>query len=181
VAYVAKENPDDFKMKLAVNCYLHGIAWNLLNERLFVFDGRNDSPEAICAALQIDAAANGGFALICYDTFQAGFAAAAAGEFNSNDAVLGFVSRLRPLVAMPGTPAVLVAFHPTKNAGESELIPYGGGAIFNEIDGNLTLWTEAPHQVKFHWNRVRGPSFEPCFFKRSGFVPEAAASGIFLR
>jgi len=35
----------------------------------------------------------------------------------------------------------------------------------NEIDGNLTLWAEAPYQIKLHWNRVRGPEFEPQYFR----------------
>ena len=46
---------------------------------------------------------------------------------------------------------------------EAELIPYGGGATYGEIDGNLTLWKDA--SIKFHWNRVRGPEFEPRFFR----------------
>ena len=58
---------------------------------------------------------------------------------------------------------MLVAFHPTKNAGEGELIPYGGGSTYNEIDGNLTLWKEA--QIKLYHNRLRGPEFEPRFFR----------------
>jgi hypothetical protein len=33
----------------------------------------------------------------------------------------------------------------------------------NEIDGNLTLWNAA--QIKLHWNRVRGPQFEPKYFR----------------
>ena len=103
------------------------------------------------------------FQLVCFDTFQAGFAVANAGAFNDNEAVLKYVQRLRPLTALPGLPSVLVAFHPNKNALEAELIPYGGGATYGEIDGNLTLWKDA--SIKFHWNRVRGPEFEPKYFR----------------
>ena len=67
------------------------------------------------------------------------------------------------MTVLPGLPSVLVAFHPTKNALETELIPYGGGATYGEIDGNVTLWKDA--SIKFHWNRVRGPEFEPRFFR----------------
>jgi hypothetical protein len=77
--------------------------------------------------------------------------------------VLGYVIRLRPLTTLPGAPSVLVAFHPTKNAGEGELIPYGGGSTYNEIDCNLTLWKEA--QIKLYHNRLRGPEFEPKYFR----------------
>lgn len=159
VAYVAKENPDDFKMKLAVNCYIHGLAWGALDASLLVLDGRTDSPEQICKALQIDAEANGGFALVVYDTFQAGFSAAGAGDFNDNAAALGFIVRLRPLTGTIGKPAEIVAFHPIKHANEDDLVPYGGGAIMNEIDGNLTIWKG--DTIKLSQNRVRGPEFEP--------------------
>jgi len=32
-----------------------------------------------------------------------------------------------------------VSAHPIKNASENALVPYGSGAILNEVDGNLTL------------------------------------------
>jgi hypothetical protein len=162
VAYVTIENPVDFKMKLAVNCYVHNISYDEVESRIAIIDGR-DTPEQIFDGLSLDAEANGGFQLVCFDTFQAGFAAANAGAFNDNEAVLKYVSRLRQLTLLPGSPSVLVAFHPTKNAGEGELIPYGGGATFNEIDGNLTLWKEG--HVKLYHNRLRGPEFEPRFFR----------------
>jgi hypothetical protein len=63
-----------------------------------------------------------------------------------------------------GSPATLIAFHPTKNATEDALFPYGGGATINELDGNLTMWAEE-RQIKLHQNRVRGPEFEPLFFR----------------
>ena len=113
--------------------------------------------------MRLDAEANGGFQLVCVDTFQAGFAAANAGAFNDNEAVLGYLIRLRPLTTLPGSPSGLVAFHPTKNAGEGELIPYGGGSTYNEVDGNLTLWKDGT--IKLHHNRLRGPEFEPRFFR----------------
>jgi hypothetical protein len=56
--------------------------------------------------LRLDAEANGVFQLVCFDTFQAGFAAADAGAFNDNEAVLNYVSRLRPLTTLPGSPSV---------------------------------------------------------------------------
>src|SRR6202034_4946890 len=69
----------------------------------------------------------------------------------------------RLLTQLPGKPTVLVSEHPVKNAAEDNLLPYGGGAIFNEIDGNLTLWFDDGH-VKLDWNKVRGPHFRPRFF-----------------
>ena len=162
VAYVTIENPIDFKMKLAVNCSVHNISYDEVETRISIIDGR-DTPEQIYDGLKLDAGINGDFQLVCFDTFQAGFAAANAGAFNDNEAVLGYLIRLRPLTTLPGLPSGLVAFHPTKNAGETELIPYGGGATFNEVDGNLTLWKEGT--IKLHHNRLRGPEFEPRFFR----------------
>jgi AAA domain-containing protein/winged helix-turn-helix DNA-binding protein len=162
VAYVTIENPVDFKMKLAVNCYVHNISYDEVEPRIAIIDGR-DTPEQIFEGLRLDAEANGGFQPVCFDTFQAGFAAAGAGAFNDNEAVLGYLIRLRPLTTLPGLPSLVTAFHPTKNAGEGELIPYGGGATLNEIDGNLTLWKEGT--IKLHHNRLRGPEFEPRFFR----------------
>jgi AAA domain len=162
VAYVSIENPTDFKMKLAVNCYAHNVSYDEIEPRVAIIDGR-DTPEQVIEGLKLDAEETGPFQLVCFDTFQAGFAAAGAGAFNDNEAVLNYVSRLRPLTTLPGAPSVLVAFHPTKNAGEGELIPYGGGSTYNEIDGNLTLWKEA--QIKLYHNRLRGPEFEPNYFR----------------
>ena len=142
-------------MKLAVNCYFHNISFDQIESRVAIIDGR-DTPEQIYEGLRLDAEAHGDFQLVNFDTFQAGFAVANAGAFNDNEAVLKYVQRLRPLTVLPRLPSVLVAFHPTKNALETELIPYGGGATYGEIDGNLTLWKEA--SIKFHWNRVRDPS-----------------------
>jgi hypothetical protein len=165
VAYITKENPDDFRMKLAANCFLHGIDHAFANEWLLVLDGRSDTPESIVERLKINAEEYGPFQLVCYDTFQAGFASAGGDEFNDNAGVLKFILRLRPITCIIGKPSVLIAFHPTKNAGEDDLFPYGGGSITNEIDGNFYLWVEPGGQIKFSHNRVRGPEFEPQYFR----------------
>jgi hypothetical protein len=47
------------------------------------------------------------------------------------------------------------------------LIPRGGGAFLNEIDGNLVLKTlsEVPKVVDLHWHgKFRGPDFSPIGF-----------------
>jgi AAA domain/Bifunctional DNA primase/polymerase, N-terminal len=162
VAYITIENPADFRMKLAVNCYVHGITYEQIGPELTILDGR-ETPEAMIASLIDDVEEFGPFQLICFDTFQAGFAAANGGDFNSNSDVLAFALRLRNLTNVPTTPSLLIAFHPIKNADESSLVPYGGGALMNEIDGNLTLWNEGA--IKLYQNRVRGPEFEPKFFR----------------
>ena len=163
VAYVTFENPTDFKMKLAVGCYVHGISWDEIEPRLAVIEGR-DTPEQILAGLKLDAEANGSFQHVNIDTLQAGFSAAGAGKFNDNESILAYVMRLRPLTELPGQPSLLLLCHPTKDATEDNLQPYGGGATVNEIDGNLTLWRAA--QIKLHHtDKLRGPTFEPRYFR----------------
>jgi hypothetical protein len=163
VVYVTLENPIDFKMKLAVGCHVHGISWNEIEPGVAVIEGR-DTPEQIFDGLKLDAEANGSFQHVNIDTLQAGFAAANAGKFNDNESILAYVMRLRPLTELQGQPSVLVLCHPTKNATEDDLLPCGGGATVNEIDGNLTLWKSA--QIKLHHtDKLRGPTFEPKYFR----------------
>src|ERR1700730_2045760 len=54
VAYVTIENPVDFKMKLAVNCYVHNISYDEVESCLAIIDGR-DTPEQIYEGLRLDA------------------------------------------------------------------------------------------------------------------------------
>lgn len=164
VAYIVMENPVDFKMKLAANCYLHNLSYDDVAPMIAIIDG-GEPPEAIIEGLRLDAEKNGPFQLVNYDTFQAGFAMSGHGDFNDNAEVLKFLRRLRPFTELPGQPSTLVLMHPTKNAGEDDLVPYGGGAIINELDGNLTVWSAAPYRIKFWRNKVRGPEFEPRHFQ----------------
>src|SRR5262249_48835927 len=138
VAYIILENPTDFRMKLAVNAYIHGVDWKALNDNLAVLDMRLPHAE-IMEQLRVDAEEYGPFRLVCYDTYQAGFAGA---QFNDNADSLRHAQSLRELTTLPGNPATLVACHPVKNAPKDNLEPYGGGATMNEFDGNLTLWNE---------------------------------------
>lgn len=160
VAYIALENPTDIRMKLAVNAFVHCATTDILNDGMVVIDGRLP-PEEIFQQLKVVAEEDGPFQCIFYDTFQAGFSGS---EFNNNAEVLAFTQKLRLLTTLPGSPSVIIAFHPTKSAGEEELVPYGGGAIMNELDGNFTLWAENG-QIKLGWNKVRGPEFEPRYFQ----------------
>ncbi len=160
VAYIVLENPTDFRMKLAVNAYVHGVDRAQLNEKLAILDMHLPHAE-VMELLRIDAEENGPFRLVFYDTFQAGFAGA---QFNDNVDVLRHAQQLRGLTSLPGNPATLVPAHPVKNATKDNLLPFGGGATVNEVDGNLTLWAENG-LIELGWTKVRGPEFEPRFFK----------------
>jgi hypothetical protein len=81
VGYIILENPTDFRMKLAVNAYVHNVDLDKLNSDLAVLDARLPHSE-VMAQLNYDAHEYGPFRLICYDTYQAGFSGA---QFNDNN------------------------------------------------------------------------------------------------
>jgi hypothetical protein len=74
---------------------------------------------------------------------------------------------MRTYIELEGGPAVLVTCHPTKNPNLDNLIPRGGGAFLNEVDGNLTCRkNESNMTVELHWaGKIRGPDFAPIGFK----------------
>jgi hypothetical protein len=162
---------------------VHALSYDDVAPYIAIIDG-NDRPEEILEGLRFDAEENGQFQLVIYDTFQAGFAISSNGEFNDNAGALRFLLRLRPLKDLPGQPSVIILFHPVKNAGKDDLVPYGAGSLINELDGNFTLWSAAPFQIEFHQNKVRGPEFEPCYFRidklSSDAIVDIGGRGILL-
>jgi hypothetical protein len=149
-------------MRFKIAAYLLGIDLDEIGDRLLILDFRA-KPEAVHAELK-RLAEQEPFALVIVDTLAAFF----DGD-NINDAVQGgqFMRRLRPLTQIKGLPSVLVAAHPVKNASEDALVPYGSGAILNEIDGNPTLWKNPQTGlVSLHWQgKLRGLEFEPVPFR----------------
>ncbi|MFZ0601807.1 MAG: helix-turn-helix domain-containing protein [Roseiarcus sp.] len=100
--------------------------------------------------------------MIIGDTLQALFD---GDDLNHNVQAGEFMRRWRPLTQLSGKPAVVIAAHPVKNATLENLIPYGGGAILNEIDGNLTLSLGAG-ATELHWQgKLRGVEFDPVKFR----------------
>jgi hypothetical protein len=93
-------------------------------------------------------------------------AASGAEDENSNLELLRFALELRKLTELPGRPAALALMHPVKNPTKDNLLPRGGGAFINEIDGNLTLWAEGERETtELHWGgKLRGPTFDPIAF-----------------
>jgi hypothetical protein len=162
VAYLAVENPDDIRMRFKIAAYLLDIDLADLADQLLILDFRA-KPEAVHAELK-RLAEQGPFALVIVDTLAAFF----DGK-NINDAVEGgeFMRRLRPLTQIKGQPSVIVSAHPVKNATEDALVPYGSGAILNEVDGNLTLWKSPETSlVSLHWQgKLRGIEFDPPQFR----------------
>jgi hypothetical protein len=109
-----------------------------------------------------DAQDVGGVVLVIVDTSAAYFEGE---EPNNNKQQAEHAQRLRTLADLQGGPCVLVNCHPVKNAAPDNLIPYGGGAFLNEVDGNLTC-AISNAAIEVRWQgKFRGPDFEPLTFK----------------
>lgn len=102
-------------------------------------------------------------ALIVVDTAAAYFD---GDDANSNVMQGDYARHLRHLTSCSGNPAVVVLSHPVKRAERTNLLPAGGGAFFNELDANLTLWSDnSGKQTTLHWQgKLRGGDFEPLTF-----------------
>jgi hypothetical protein len=161
VLYFAGENPDDTLMR-----------WIAMSTRLG-FDLDDISVHFVRGVVNIaamleqakaEAMEVRGYDLICVDTSAAYFFGE---EANSNTQMLTHAKVLRSLTTLPGGPAVIAACHPTKGASNDNLVPYGGGAFVNEVDGNLTC-AKTDNVVDLHWQRkYRGVEFEPIGFQLS--------------
>ena len=118
--------------------------------------------EADTLKAEIDAIA-GDKALIVADTGPAYF----PGDNDNDNVQMGEYGRVqRTLTACRGRPAVVALTHPIKHADRESLIPRGGGAYLNELDGNLYLWSDAVGEsTTLHWQgKLRGADFAPVPF-----------------
>ena len=159
-AYCAAENPDDVRMRFMIAAFLLNIDLNELGDSIIILD-RRAKPEEIVAEL-MRLAETGPFVAVYVDTFAAYYD---GDKINDPIQAGNFARRWRPLTWIPSKPAVVISSHPIKNASEDQLIPYGSGAILNEVDGNLTLW-KTDGGVSLHWQgKLRGLEFEPPQFR----------------
>lgn len=158
VVLMTFENPDDLRMRLMIAAYLFRIDLQEISHWLMVLDHKA-KPEEIRPELAKMSRA-GEFGILFIDTFAAFFD---GDDVNDNVQAGNFMRRLRPWTQLPGLPTVLVAAHPVKNAAEDNLLPYGGGAILNEVDANLSLWRTPGTPVStLHWQgKIRGLEFDP--------------------
>lgn len=175
VVYLAAENPEDSKARVI----LLQDRWRMTMADLpFHFVAGGFDLPVWQGALAAQIAAIGKTSLVIVDTAPAFLAAGGGDEENDNMAMLRFALVLRELTNLPGNPAVVALTHPVKSAAaQCDLLPRGGGAFLNEIDGNLTLWVEGDREAtSLHWaGKIRGPDFEPVTFKLvSGTCPELA-------
>jgi hypothetical protein len=147
-------------MKFMIAAFLLNIDFDAIADRILILDQRR-SPEDIAAELRLLGQMEP-FVYVCVDTFAAFYDGK---QINDPIEAGNFARRWRPLTAIPGKPAVVISSHPVKGASESQLIPYGSGAILNEVDGNLTLW-RTNGGSSLHWQgKLRGLEFEALQFR----------------
>ncbi len=162
VVYATFENPDDFRVKLMASMFAHGCDLESLDGFFEVID-MNATPDAITKRLQNEDGEP--YALLVIDTLQAAFT---GDDSNNNDEVKKFILRYRAMRNLPGKPAVIIAAHPIKSATREQLVPYGGGSVLNEIDGNLALWLSGSICEMFKFRKWRGMDFGSKFFQLEG-------------
>jgi hypothetical protein len=162
VLFLAGENPDDVCMRwiklaedMRVDVNTDRIIW--LGARLPL------SNRAIRKQIDAEISALGQVALVVVDTSAAFFE---GDEENSNVQLGNHARMLRTFVDAPGGPTVLVTSHPVKSPDLENLVPRGGGAFVNEVDGNLVCVAQGGGLVDLHWHvKFRGPDFAPIPFK----------------
>ncbi|TFW53644.1 hypothetical protein CT676_40610 [Bradyrhizobium sp. MOS001] len=160
VLLLAGENPDDIRARFLVLAEAFGFKAEDLKMRFVagVIDIAAKMSEIRAEAEKIS-----DLVLVIVDTAAAYFP---GDETNNNSQQGAYARLLRQLTFLPGKPAVLVNCHPVKNASRDNLLPMGGSAFLNEVDGNLTLWATAERQTTLHWlGKFRGPEFEPLAFE----------------
>lgn len=159
VLYFAGENPEDVKMRWFGLCKEMNIGPKKTNV-IFIYGTTHLSKTAARISRQL-AAKGVTLSLVVVDT-----AAAYFEEDNDNDNVQAgnHARQLRSLCLLPGGPCVLVLCHPTKNAQDDALVPRGGGAFLNEVDGNIALRRNGDTLAAEALGKFRGPEFAPINF-----------------
>jgi AAA domain len=159
VLFLAGENPDDVRARYIMQADQEGF--DPANVPFYFIDGVIDIAASL-PRIRAEAAKIPNLVLVIVDTAAAYFR---GDEDNSNTQKLIFAQQLRRLTKLPGKPAVIVNCHPIKNATKDNLIPVGGGAFLNEMDGNLPLWADDKVcTLSPHLDKWRGVSFEPVSF-----------------
>ena len=161
VAFLTCENPRNLRMRMMASFGELGIDPAEAGKNILIQDWFG-TPEEMLASLKIEEQ-DGPFRLIIIDTLASFFN---GDNSNDNAQVMTFLRGVRPLAALNGTPAVIIAAHPVKNAADDNLIPYGGGAILNEVDGDLTMKRTSETRTQLHWQgKIRGIEFDPLSFE----------------
>jgi hypothetical protein len=177
VVYFAGENPDDVRQRVI------GLKEIIPAANLITIVHPNpcrDTAEEIIGRL---IAKGEEIALVVIDTSTIYFAGDPKHGRNENDnaQILEHAKWMRSICKrVPGNPTVLVCCHPIKNAGDDALIPRGGGAFLNEMDGNLACILEIEdHTLLKQHGKYRDVKMMPLLFRHEVVKPKVlkTASG----
>jgi hypothetical protein len=185
VLFLAGENPDDVRARFLLCADVYGLA---INENMHFLDGIINIEEKL-EIIRQEAIDIGDLTAVIVDTAAAYFH---GDDENSNTEMIKYAHTLRKLTELSGKPAAIVPCHPVKNASKDNLLPRGGSAFVNEVDGNLSLWSDDNGKTtQLHWfGKLRGPGFEPIDFelktetsekvkdKKGRLIPSVAAHPI---
>ena len=163
VLYFAGENPDDLRMRwIALSEHL-GFDRNSIDVHFIV--GADKEISKIKDQMEREVSALDGVSLIIVDTSAAYFNGDECDDENDNVQAGNHARMFRSLTTLPGGPCVIVLTHPAKKTKNDGLVPRGGGAFVNEVDGNLTV-KKQDALSEVHWQtKYRGPDFAPIFFE----------------
>ncbi len=157
VYFLAGENHDNTRVQYLAACHAQGIDPNSLP--IYWHEGPFNVQQQGQQVIA-DVAGINDLRLIVGDTHQAFFQ---GDSDNDNMQMLQAARQWRPLTQqIPSRPTVIIPTHPSgKTADRQNLVPRGGGAFLNEIDGNLTTWKDDMF-IRLHWQgKHRGPDFKP--------------------
>jgi hypothetical protein len=168
VIYIAAENPLDVQMRFIAQLERLGASAADLNLHIIA---NIKSLDQQFDAIRREVEAIGAVDLVVVDTSPALFP---GNDENSNPQMRDHAARLRKLTELPGKPCVVALCHPIKGAQSADdLLPRGGGAFLNEVDGNLSLWKH-DGVCDLHWQgKFRGPDFTPLSFRIDTVYPPA--------
>jgi hypothetical protein len=159
VLYLAGENPDDIRMRWMAMAY--EMKFDPGVEGMHFIEGRFSISE-LFSRVSDEVSKLGGVDFVEVDTSATYFE---KDDENDNVQMGNHARMLRTLTTLPGSPAVLVACHPTKHATNESMLPRGGGAFLAEVDGNLTC-IKTGTIAEVHWQgKFRGCDFAPISFQ----------------
>ena len=164
VLFLAGENPDDVKMRWIK--FLDHWGLKEADVNVWFIPGSFAISDKEMRGRIVEAnKKHGPFDLIIVDTSAAFFL---GDDENVNPQMLAHAKMLRGLIDLVGdNPCVIVTSHPVKNWTRENMIPRGGGAFLNEMDGNLTcMKVEGTMITELHWGgKFRGPEFNAIPFR----------------
>lgn len=171
VLYLAGENPDDIRMRWAAMS--DQLAFDVDAIDVHFIAGTFDIPK-LFGRISDEIEQIGDVALIVVDTSAAYFQGV---DENSNVQMGNHARMLRKLTTLPGKPCVIVCCHPTKGAGNDNLLPRGGGAFIAEMDGNLVCLKKDSVVDLSCQGKFRGPDFNPIGFQLLTVTSERVKDG----